>query len=153
MTDIALCCAPPRMAPCLVRSVACLALGLWWWLRCAGLNVLSRGFFRLAVLHAHCLGVLYLGTLSARDVGSHSMPHWFAYCKSSRERRIGAPAGQYLGCACVILRVRPRQLSPGTARLVSHRLVSAEPHALAATCPLGHSLVFPHIRRKACLSR
>ncbi len=42
---------------------------------------------------------------------------------------------------------------PGTTRLVSHRLVSAEPRALAATRRLGHSLVFPHIRRKACLSR
>ncbi len=50
-------------------------------------------------------------------------------------------------------RVRPRQPSLGTACLVSHRLVSAEPRALAATRPLGHSLVFPHIRRKGCLSR
>ncbi len=37
-----------------------------------------------------------------------------------------------------------RQSSHGTARLLSHRLVSAEPHALTATHPLGHSPVFPH---------
>ena len=41
----------------------------------------------------------------------------------------------------------------GTARLVLHRLASAEPRALTATRNLGHSPVFPHFRRKACLSR
>ncbi len=35
-------------------------------------------------------------------MGSRSMPHGFAYCKSSRERRVGSPAGQYLGCVCVL---------------------------------------------------
>ncbi len=50
------------------------------------------------------------------------------------------------------LLIHPCQSSPGTARLVSHWLVSAEPRTLAATCPLGHSLVFPHVRRKACIS-
>ncbi len=45
------------------------------------------------------------------------------------------------------------QSSPGTARLVSHWLVSAEPRALTVIRPLGHSPVFPHFRCKACLSR
>ncbi len=35
--------------------------------------------------------------------------------------------------------------SPGIARLLSHRLVSAEPRALTATRPLSYSLVFPHL--------
>ncbi len=46
-----------------------------------------------------------------------------------------------------------RQSSLGTARPVSLRLVSAEPRALSATHPLGHSLVFPHVRSKTCLYR
>ncbi len=112
--------------------------------------MLSRGFSFDWLTRARCCGVLYLGTLSEREVGSFSMPHGFAYCKSSREWWVGSPAGQYLGLS---LRIRPRQSSPGNVRLVSQRLVSAEPRALAATRPLGHSLVFPHVRRKACLSR
>ena len=36
------------------------------------------------------------------------------------------------------------QSSPGTARPLSHQLVSAEPRALTATRPLSHSPVFPH---------
>ena len=36
------------------------------------------------------------------------------------------------------------QSSPGTARPLSHQLVSAEPRALIATRPLGHSPAFPH---------
>ena len=115
----------------------------------AGLSLLSRGFSGSPTCSRRC-SVLYSGTLSARDVGPRSTLHGFAYCNSSRERRVGSPAGQYLGLSSLI---RPRQSSPGTARLVSHRLVSAEPRALAATRPLGHSLVFPHVRRKACLSR
>ena len=39
----------------------------------------------------------------------------------------------------------PRQSLPEIAHLLSHRLVSAETHALTATRPLGHSLVFPHL--------
>ncbi len=38
-----------------------------------------------------------------------------------------------------------RQSSPGIACLLSHRLVSAEPLALTATRPLGHSLVLAHL--------
>ena len=67
----------------------------------------SRGFSGLPAF-------LYLGTLSVRSVVSScvlSTPHGFAYCKSSRERRVSSPAGQCLGCACVIPRVRPRQSS------------------------------------------
>ena len=39
----------------------------------------------------------------------------------------------------------PRQVFPGIVRLLSHRLVSAEPRALTATRPPGHSLVLPHL--------
>ncbi len=76
---------------------------LWGWGGCAAqVSLHCLGGF-LACLHAHAAAAFfYLGTLSARDVGSRSTPYGFAYCKSSRERRVGSPAGQYLGCACVI---------------------------------------------------
>ncbi len=57
--------------------------------------MLSREFSGSPV-RARCYGVLYSGTLSARDVGPRSTPHGFPYCKSSRERRVGSPVGQYL---------------------------------------------------------
>ncbi len=37
------------------------------------------------------------------------------------------------------------QSSPGTARPLSHRLVSVGPHAPAASRPLDHSPVFPDL--------
>ena len=116
-------------------------------LRGAGLSMLSRGFS--AHLRTHVLRRSLFGyTLSERR-GLRSTPHGFTYCKSSRERRVGSPVGQYLSSPLLVL----CQSSLGTARLVSHRLVSAEPRALAATCPLGNCPVFPHFRRNACLSR
>ncbi len=47
--------------------------------------------------------------------------------------------GQYLSSLV------PCQSSPGIARLLLHRLASAQPRTLAATHPLGHSPVFPHL--------
>ncbi len=79
----------------------------------AQLSLCCLGGF-LARLRSHSLcGVLLSGyTLSERrGFCVLSTPHGFAYCKSSRERRVGSPAGQCLGCACVIPRVRPRQSS------------------------------------------
>ncbi len=99
-------------------------------------QVSSRGFF---IVGSPVLMVRrsYLDTLSARDVAPISMSHGFAYCKSPMGQRVGFPAGQY---SFLVL----RQSSPGTACPFLHQLVSAGPHALAVTCPLGHSLVFPH---------
>ncbi len=126
-----------------------------WWglgLHGAGLSVLSRGF--AACPHARCFsGVLCFRVHSQRETWVPvPRPHGFAYCKSSREQRVGSPAGQYSEVSPSL--IRPRQSTLGTAHLVSHRLVSAEPRALTATRPLGHPPVFPHVRRKAvCLSR
>ncbi len=60
--------------------------------------MLSRGFSGSPARVQLLRRSLFLGTLSARDVGSRSTPHGFAYCKSSREQRVGFPAGQCLGC-------------------------------------------------------
>ena len=72
-----------------------------------------------------------------RERRGWSTPHGFAYCKSPRGRRFGSPVGQY--CSLVL-----RQPVSGIACPFPHRLVSAEPRALAATRPLGHSLAVPH---------
>ncbi len=109
-------------------GVASLGLGL-----SVTRRVSSRGFSSVALLRAR-FSVLYLDTLSARDVGPISMPHGFAYCKSPSGQRVSPPAGQY--SFLVLCQSSPRPFP--------HRLVSAGPHALAATCPLGHSPVFPH---------
>ncbi len=60
---------------------------------CCLRGVLSVGSPARALLRRF----LFLGVLSARDVVSLFTPHGFAYCKSSREQRVGYPAGQYLG--------------------------------------------------------
>ncbi len=105
--------------------------------------------------------VRFQGTLSARV--ATVTPHGSAYCKSPNGRRVGSPAGQQPssweggGSVVVVFDSLSLSLLPlsrpslGTARLVSLRLVSARPHALAATRPLGHSLVFPDFRSKTCL--
>ncbi len=98
-------------APCGLRASPAPGFVVWvrlgpvvwvWGARRRSRCVVKGVFFRLARLCARCFGVLYLGTLSERDVGSLSTLHGFAYCKSSRERRVGSPTGQYLGCACVL---------------------------------------------------
>ena len=96
------------------------SLGRVCWLRGAGFSLLSRGFS--ARPRAHCCGVLLSGTLSARDVGSRSTPHGFAYCKSSRQQRVGSPAGRYLSLSALPVLCRS---SPGTA-LVSSRTGSSQ---------------------------
>ena len=94
---------------------------------------LSMGFC-LALPRA--ASVLVLGhTLSERR-GLTSTPHGFVYCKSPRGRRVGSPAGQY---SSLVL----RSFVPGIASPFPYRLVSAEPRALAATCPLSHPRCFP----------
>ncbi len=116
--------------------VASLGLVVSPWVCVMGLG--SRGF-HLAHLRVRVrCGVLYLDTLSERDVGSRSMPHGFAYFGSSSERWVSSPEGQYLSS-------RPLLVAPGIALLSSHRLVSAGPRTPTATRPLGHSLVFPHL--------
>ncbi len=83
---------------------------------------------------------LFGHTLSERRGGVRcSTPHGFAYCESSSEWWVGSPAGQYLSLLVL------HQSSPGIARPLSHRLVSAETRALTATRPLGHSPAFPHL--------
>ncbi len=57
-----------------------------------------EGFLARLRSRSLCGVLLFLGTLSARDVGSSSTPHGFTYYKSSREQRVGSPAGQCLGC-------------------------------------------------------
>ncbi len=79
------------------------SLGLVGVLRGAGLSMLSRGF--AARPRARCFfGVLYFRAHSQRETWvSRSTPHGFAYCKSSREQRVGSPAGRYLWCAVYLL--------------------------------------------------
>ena len=68
------------------------------------------------------------------------MPYRFAYSDSSSEWWVGSPVGQYLFPS------RPSSIVTwDCASTLSLRLVSAEPRALTATRPLGHSLVFPHL--------
>ena len=124
----------------------------WGWgagSRGAGLSVLSRGFSLSWLTCARC-GVLYSSTLSERRGLTFPRPTGSLTARVLRNRGSAPPRVSIWGPTLLI---RPRQSSPGTARLVSHRLVSAEPRALAATHPLGHSLVFSHVRSKACLSR
>ncbi len=127
----------------------------------------SRGF--VARLRARTRSSIS-GTLSARDVmGSRPTGSLTARVLgnggSARPRvsnrdyfpgrwwvlRLGGGRPSFLSPSLSLL--SPRQSSLGTARLVSLRLVSAEPHALSATRPLGHSPVFSHVRSKACLYR
>ena len=96
-------------------------------------RVLSRGF--LALPHA-CFGVLYSDTLSARDVGLVPRP------TGSLTARVLMNGGSALPRVSTSLLVL-RQWSPGTARPLSHRLVSAEPRALTATRPLATPRHFP----------
>ncbi len=129
-------------------------LGLWLWLRCAALTVLSRGFsgspalaqplwrsFIWVYSQQEAWVLFFLrptGLLTARVLGNGG----------SAPRQVSVWGARVLSLVFVLV-----SRLPGTARLVSHRLVSAGPRAQAATRPLGHSLVFSHIRRKACLSR
>ncbi len=107
---------------------------LWGWGQVARL-VLSRGFC-LALQRAR-FGVLYSDTLSARDME-------FVPCPTgSLTARVLVNGGSALPWVSTSLLVL-RQSSPGTARPLPHRLISAEPHALTVTHPLGHSPVFPH---------
>ncbi len=110
--------------------------GLGWGSRVAGL--LSRGFSFVDSL-ARRFRVIYSDTLSARDVGGCcSTPHGLL---TARVLVNGGSALPRVSTSLLVL----RQSSPGIARLLSHRLVSAEPRALTATRPLGHSLVFPNL--------
>ncbi len=110
-------------------------VALWGWLVWVARRVLSRRFCFAHPPRTRC-GVLYSDTLSARDVGgSRPTPHGFAYCESSSERWVGSPAGQYL----------PSRPSSVFTWVCASTLTPAEPHALTATRPLGHSLVFPHL--------
>ncbi len=65
--------------------------------------MLSRGF--AARPRACCFfGVLYFRAHSQRETWvSRSTPHGFAYCKGSREQRVGSPTGQYLRWAVYLL--------------------------------------------------
>ncbi len=93
------------------------------------------GFFWLSCGRA---SVFFIRTHSQRETWvGWSTPHGFAYCESPNGRWVSSPAGQY---SLLVL----RQSSPGTTRPLAQQLVSAEPHALTATRPLGHSPAFPH---------
>ena len=95
-------------------------------------------------------GVLYSGTLSARDVGVPRPAGSLTARVLGNGGSASSPAGQYL---CLSSSHPLSVITWDCASLFLHRLISAEPRALAATHPLGHSPVFPHFRRKACLSR
>ena len=95
---------------------------------------LSRGFCWLSRIQPR---FSFSDTLSKRHGSLRSTPHGFAYCKSPSGRRFSSPAGQY---SSLIL----HSSVSGIARPFPFRPVSAEPRALAATCPLGHLPVFPH---------
>ncbi len=128
----------------LKRIVACVpAWGLG--LGCAvQLSMCCLGGF-LARLHLRSLcGVLYSGTLSERDVGTRSTPHGFAYCKSSRERRVGSPAGQYLGCAWYFLSCSSSSVVPWdcASRLAPARL-SRAPRSGCDSPPSATPWCFP----------
>ena len=101
----------------------------------------SRGCFRLARWHARALlGILYIRTHSQRETwvgGPRPTGSLTArvLMDGPNGRWFGSPAGQY---SSLVL----RQSMSGTARPFPHRLVSAEPRALTATRPLGHSPAF-----------
>ncbi len=110
--------------------------GVGWGSRVAGLS--SRDFFVRWLSHTR-FGVLYSDTLSARDVSFVLVPR----PTGSLTARVLVNGGSALPQVSTSLLVLHRS-SPGAARPLSHRLVSAEPRALTATRPLGHSPVFPH---------
>ncbi len=91
-------------------------------------------------MRGHC-GVLYSDTLSARDVGGWGVIARPTGLLTVRVLVNGGSALPWVSTSLLVL----RQSSPGIARLLSHWLISAEPRALTATRPLGHSLVFPHL--------
>ncbi len=122
-------------------------LCLWGcgWLRVAGSGL---GDFLLSHPRARC-GVLYSDTLSARDVG------WSPRPTGSLTARVLVNGGSALPRISTCLSSRPSSsvVTWDCASTLSHRLIWAEPRALAATRPLGHSLAFPHLDMKACLYR
>ncbi len=122
-------------------------------------SLLSRGVVfsgSSALAQPLSAAFFFKSTLSARDVGwsrpTGSLTARVRVNSGSAPPRVSVWGASASGCV-LSLSPRPRSQSPGTARLFSHRLVSAQPRALAANRPLGHSPVFPHVRRKACLFR
>ncbi len=66
-------------------------------MRGAGLSMLSRGF-SLGWLTCARAAAFIIRVHSQRETWVHvATPHGFDNCKSSREQRLGSPAGQYLG--------------------------------------------------------
>ncbi len=124
--------------------------GVGVWLRGAGLSMLSRGFSVCWLTRARAAAAFFIRVHSERETWVH-VPCPTGSLTARVLGNDGSAPPQVSICLSPL--IRPRQSSLGTACLVSHRLVSAEPCALAATRPLSHSLVFPHVRRKACLSR
>ena len=89
---------------------------LWGWgvfLRVAGLSCLGGDFFCWLTRACTLQRSLFGHTLSKRR--GRSTPHGFAYCKSSSERWVGSPAGQYpcSSSSC------PPWVVPGTALVSS----------------------------------
>ncbi len=119
----------PQRRAFLVTSLS----GLVWWSRVGS----CLGGFVGWLSRARASAFFYSDTLSARDVGLLPRP------MGSLTARVLVNGGSALLWVSTSLPVL-RQSSPGTARPLSHRLVSAEPRALTATRPLGHSPVFPH---------
>ncbi len=114
--------------------------GGWGWSRIVGLSHL--GVFVRCLSRACALQrSLFRNTLSERRGGGGSViPHPTGLL-TVRVLVNGGSAPPRVSTSFPVL----RQSSPGIAHLLSHRLVSAEPRALAATRPLGRSLVFPHL--------
>ncbi len=100
--------------------------------------VLSRGFLALPCVR---FSVLYSDTLSVRDVGLVPRP------TGSLTARVLVNGGSALPRVSTSLLVF-RPSSPGSARPLSHQLISAEPRTLTATRPLGQSPAFPHLEER-----
>ncbi len=101
-----------------------------WW--CVG-SVLSRGFCWLSRARA---SAFFIRTHSQRETWALLFPRPTG---SLTARVLGDSGSAPPRVSTPSLSFELRQSSPGTARPFPHRLVSAEPRALAATRPLGHS--------------
>ncbi len=86
---------------------------------------------------ARGLGVLYSDTLSVRDVVGHPRPTVSLTARVLGDGGSAPPRVRTLPSSFV-------RLCLGSHVRSLSRLISAEPRAPAATCPLGHSPVFPH---------
>ncbi len=118
--------------------MASLGLVVVWGLRIAGLFRLGV-FLSLAHPRAR-VAAFFIRTHSQRETWGIIVPRPTGLLTATVLVNGGSALPRVSTCLLV-----PHQSLPGIARLLSHRLVSAEPRALTATRPLGHSPVLPHL--------